>query len=350
MTTTLLTLEALANAFLTCKEIEGRSPTTVSWYRDILARFCRYVDETLPGTTVADVGLAEARAFIHYLQTGTERWQYHPAVKTRGSLGPNTIRGYVRTIKVFFNWLADESYIETSPMRRLRQPRAPRKIIQTFSREQVTAMVSSMNLEWPTGYRSYLIVLLFLDTGLRLSEAAGLQMSDIDLSNSKLRVTGKGAKERVVPFGKQTCLALYRYLQHFRYRPLSEYENFLFTTISGTPLRPAAIQTMVRRLKSLAGITDVRCSPHTFRHTFAKSYLLNGGDVFSLQRILGHTSLEMVRLYVNLVDSDVSDLYREHSPIDHLMASSRAQLTEERLTSLVSSLPAPSRRFGRVQP
>ena len=148
MTTTQPALKTLAASFLTCKEVEGRSPRTISWYRDILARFCRYVDDNTPDATLDDIGLAEAREFVHYLQTGTERWQYHPAIPSKGSLGANSIRGYVRTLKVFWNWLADEGYLETSPMRRLRQPRAPRKIIQTFTREQIEAMISSMNLEW----------------------------------------------------------------------------------------------------------------------------------------------------------------------------------------------------------
>jgi hypothetical protein len=88
VTTTLLTLEALANAFVTCKEIEGRCSKTVSWYRDILARFYRYVDETLSGATLANIGLAEASAFVHYLQSDTERGQHHPAVKTLGVSHP----------------------------------------------------------------------------------------------------------------------------------------------------------------------------------------------------------------------------------------------------------------------
>jgi integrase/recombinase XerD len=337
MSTPQPSLEALALSFLTCKQIEGRSPNTLSWYRAILDRFCRYIESTAPGASVEQIGLAEARSFIQQLQCNTLRWQDHPTIKgSHGNLAVTTVRGYVRTLKVFWNWIADEGYIDHSPLLRLRQPRAPRKIIRTFTADEIRAMVASFNLEWPTDYRAYVMVLVFLDTGLRLSELAGLQLNAIDLANSHLRVTGKGSKERVVPFGMHTRRALLHYLQNYRYNPLPHYENHLFTTSSGTPMRPSAIQTMVRRLREQAAITDARCSPHTFRHTFAKNYLLNGGDVFSLQRILGHTSLEIVRMYVNLVDSDVAHLYRAHSPIDHLMAKPKPGMSQQELARLLS--------------
>jgi hypothetical protein len=138
MTTTLLSLEALANAFVTCKEIEGRCSKTVSWYRDILARFYRYVDETLSGATLADFGLAEARAFVHYLQSDTERGQHHPAVKTLGvshpapsgvTCGPTgcSLTGSPTGLH------RDEPDAPTAAAPR------PHKFTQTFSREKVTA-------------------------------------------------------------------------------------------------------------------------------------------------------------------------------------------------------------------
>ncbi len=354
MSTTQPTLETLALSFLTCKEIEGRSHNTIRWYRDMLSRYCRYVHRTMPGASIHDLGLHEARAFVQELQTTTQRWQDHPTIRgSYGNLSVSTIRGYVRTLKVFWNWIADEGYIQHNPMTRLKQPRAQRKIIRTFSSDEIKAMLATFDLEWPSDYRSYAMILLFLDTGLRLSELASVTLSNIDIAHSRVRVIGKGAKERVVPFGVQTRRVLLQYLKTYRYNPLPAYENHLFTTSSGTPLRPSAIQTMVRHLKTDAGITDARCSPHTFRHTFAKNYLLNGGDVFSLQRILGHTSLEIVRLYVNLVDSDVAHLYRQHSPIDHLLAKPQPATNQVELSRLLSedteriSFPVDS-LFGRT--
>ncbi len=334
MATTPHSLEKLVKGFLLCKEVEGRSPKTTSWYRDNLARFCRFIAATTPGTAVADIGLSEARAFVQHLQTGVTRWEDSPRIRDTQPLAATTVRGYVRTLKVFWNWLEEEGYVQGSPLLRLKQPRAPRKIIQTFSKEQIAAMLGCLDLEWPNDFRTYTIVLLFLDTGLRLSELAHLQIDDIDIARSQLCVMGKGAKERVAPFGTQTRRTLHRYMQAFRFPPLPEHEHDLFTTESGTPLKVSAVKTCIRRLRQTAGITGVRCSPHTFRHTFAKNYLLNGGDVFSLQRILGHSSLEMVRLYVNLADSEVNHLYRAHSPIDNLLSDSQRKQPDEALSFL----------------
>lgn len=90
----------------------------------------------------------------------------------------------------------------------------------------------------------------------------------------------------------------------------------LFLTRDGRSLSPKTVWQMIRDCGERAGITGVRCSPHTFRHTFAKSFLLNGGDLFTLQKILGHSSLEVVRMYVNLASDDVQVQRRRYSPVD----------------------------------
>ncbi len=266
MTTPPLSLEKLAQGFLLCKEVEGRSPKTVSWYHDNLMRFCRFMHATGSERTVGDIGVDEARAFVRHLQTDVTRWQESTRIKDSQPLSALTVRGYVRALKAFWGWMEEEGHIETNPMLRLKQPKAPHKIVQTFSKEQIAAMISCLDLEWPNDYRMYTILLLFLDTGLRLSELANLQLEDVDLVQSQLRVMGKGAKERIVPFGTQTRRTLHGYIQAFRFPPLTRYEHYLFLTEAGSPFKASAIKTCIRRLAPQAGITGVRCSAHTFRH------------------------------------------------------------------------------------
>ena len=99
---------------------------------------------------------------------------------------------------------------------------------------------------------------------------------------------GKGGKERVVPVGSVVQKSLWKYINHFRPQPLTQKVTRLFLSEDGLPITRSGIQQMLRRCGKRAGVSGVRCSPHTFRHTFAKSYLVNGGDIFSLQKILGH--------------------------------------------------------------
>jgi integrase/recombinase XerD len=98
----------------------------------------------------------------------------------------------------------------------------------------------------------------------------------------------------------------------------------LFLSDSGTPLTKNGIQQMVRRYGRRASISGTRCSPHTFRHTFSKNYLLNGGDIFSLQKILGHSSLASVRLYLNLFACDIKRQHQRFSPVDNLAQNTNA--------------------------
>jgi site-specific recombinase XerD len=154
------------------------------------------------------------------------------------------------------------------------------------------------------------ILLLFLDTGLRLSELAALRMADLRPDGS-VKVMGKGARERIVPVGSVARQALARYLW-VRSTPDADQPIFR-SERGGGPLGGRGIQQVFRGLKLRAGVPG-RCSPHSLRHTFARSYLVNGGDAFSLQRILGHATLDMVKRYVALADSDLATRHRLASP------------------------------------
>ena len=152
-------------------------------------------------------------------------------------------------------------------------------------------------------------------------------MDDIDFLQSFMLVKGKGNKERVVPFGSQVRRTLRRYVMHFRPEPDSPRMNEVFLTEDGLPLTPRAVQSMLLRLSKKAKMSGTRCNPHRFRHTFAKTFLMNGGDIFSLQKILGHSSLEVVRLYVNLITSDILQQHRKFSPVDNAILPGNRRAT-----------------------
>lgn len=164
------------------------------------------------------------------------------------------------------------------------------------------------------GIRNKAIILAFLDTGLRLSELAAVQINDIDFDNGIIKVMGKGRKERFVRVGKETQKAILRYLLQRKDKLPS-----LWVTDHGEPVKSRGIQSLIKRLGKRAGITDARCSPHTFRHSFAIFALRNGIGEFSLQLLLGHSTLQMTRRYVqSLGTRDAIAAHEKASPVDGL--------------------------------
>jgi integrase/recombinase XerD len=203
-------------------------------------------------------------------------------------------------------------------MTRVHLPRTPHKVINTFSQEQIQRLLTAVDKNTKRGFRDHVMILLLYDTGIRLSELVNLDISKVDFSQSCLTVNGKGNRERPVPFGREVRRALWRYIANYRPKPDCPQVTQLFLSEQGLTLKPRAVQSMLSRLGKEAGISGVRCSPHTLRHTFAKQYLMYGGDVFSLQRILGHSSLEVVKIYVNLVSSDICQQHSKFSPADNM--------------------------------
>ena len=154
-----------------------------------------------------------------------------------------------------------------------------------------------------------------LDTGLRLSELAGLRPCDLRPDGS-LKVMGKGAGSGSCPSVASRGQALMRYV---RQASVADTDGAIFRARGGDALGARGVQQVFKRLKIRARIPG-RCSPHTLRHTFARAYLLNGGDAFSLQRMLGHSTLDMVKRYVALADTDLAARHAVASPADRLVA------------------------------
>jgi len=237
-------------------------------------------------------------------------------------LSTATIQAYVRVLKAFFSWATREEYLKSNPMAVIPMPKSATKIISTFSDEQMAKLTDVCLRSNGNGHRNLTILLLFLDSGLRVSELVGIELDDINLREGYIIIRqGKGSKERIIPIGSIVQKSLWKYINLYRPRPLTDNVTSLFIGNSGLPLTRNGVQQMLRRLASRAGITGVRCSPHTFRHTFSKRYLTNGGDVFSLQRILGHSSLASVRIYLNLFACDIKKQHQRFSPVDRLADS-----------------------------
>ena len=160
--------------------------------------------------------------------------------------------------------------------------------------------------------RNRAILLLLLDTGIRAQELCDLTMEDVDRRNNRIQVFGKGAKERSLPFSPRTGQALWRYMAQ-RHDALPN--DFVFVSKELRQLSRSKVADMFRKLGRRAGVKNVH--PHRFRHTFAIQYLRNSGDPYTLQALLGHSTMEMVRYYVRLAQVDLELAHRRASPVDN---------------------------------
>ncbi len=315
MTEISLNIVRLTESYALCLSTEGKSPKTIEWYTTNLKRFARFLENNqLPGS-ISEIGVVEARQFISHLQTGVKRWEDHYNIKDDKPLSAFSVQGYARTIKAFWSWLLNEEYISHNPMAGLKLPKTPKKVISTFSQEEIQRMLNSIIRTTHRGFRNHTMILLLLDTGIRLSELINLQVDDLDFLQSCFLVRGKGRKERVVPMSAKVFKVLLKYQK--LWRPVSD-SPYFFIDQHGRPLTRFVVAHRMKIYYIRSGITAGKCTPHVLRHSFAIQFLRNGGDVFSLQRILGHSSLDMTRHYAELADSDVEKKMKAYSPAESL--------------------------------
>lgn len=219
-----------------------------------------------------------------------------------------TCNNYIRGINSFLTWLYENEH--TREHLKIKLLKDEVKTIKTFSESQVKAL-----LDWrPKSVydrRLYVLLCFLLDTGARINEAITLTRDRVDMDNLLITLRGKGNKERIVPFSIEYRKTLFKHLRTHKF-------ELVFCTNQGGKLRYRNLARDFKNLGEKLGITGVRCSFHTLRHTFAYSYIRSGGNVLYLQRILGHTDLKMTKRYVNLQPEDLSEIHSKHSLLSRL--------------------------------
>jgi len=292
-------VQAAIQSFMRRCDARNLSHHTKEFYRFRFEAFARFLLAHAPTLGIADVTPAVIRDFLADETTRISSLTAHHSFIT---------------LRCFFRYLTAEGLIDTNPMEHVEPLRQRKKVITTFTTDQVRALLAACGTDF-TGKRDSAIILILADCGLRVSELCGLTLDAIDWRDRTLLVLGKGAKERRVPFGNAAYRALTAYTAHRGEIPKV---NSLFVSCYGVPLTRLRILEMLKDRGTATGVDISVCSPHNFRRYFAVSYLRNGGDVFSLQKLLGHTSLEMTRRYAELAQTDIVEKHRRFSPGDML--------------------------------
>lgn len=298
-------LDRAIEYFLAAKDAEGLSKATTKTYAQHLYRFAR---------TMPEVG--EAEDIDKFTVTGY-------IAKMQGTMRPVSVNTQTRSLRVFCKWLQDEGLINVSPFlatkNPVKMPRFEKRPVDIIPDADFRALLKTCEDRSIGRNRRDEAILMFLfDTGVRVGELVSLQKDDIDFKRRTARVVGKGRKWRSVFFSPQTAIALQRYIQ--RQTATERLSVFVFCGWRGRPLTTFGVHQMLAGRAEEAGVTS-RVNPHTFRHTFATNFLRMGGDVSSLQRILGHSDVSTtIRNYAHLVDDDLSKAHDQFSPMARVMA------------------------------
>lgn len=262
------------------------SPATMDSYVRVGHAFCNFlVDNGLP---------TKARGLTRdHVETYLAAMFERKAQNRQGTIRPATVAKHYRSLQQFFRWLVDDGEIERSPMERMRPPAVPDQPVPIITDAHLEALLATCRGNTYDNRRDLAIIRLFLDTGMRAGELAGLQVHDLDQEEAIAYVLGKGGRHRACPYGAKTADALRRYIRARRAHRHASASALWLGRVG--PMTDNAIRQMIDRRTADAGIPHI--NPHRFRHTFAHKWLAAGGQETALMRLAGWRSREMVSRY-----------------------------------------------------
>lgn len=310
--------ENLLTQYRLSLEAGNGSPKTFQGYSAILRRFFGFIEEKGPVNSISDIGREDVEAYTRYLQNA-ERWSNRPQNgNDRGKLSPNTVQDHVRAIKAFWGWLFNNEYIEKNILAKYPLPKVPKAILKTLTPEQIKSFLNAIDRLTAVGTRNYCITLLLIDTGMRISEVVSIRLAELDLNMCRVKITGKGQKERIVSIHKITRKELLRYIESHRQQLCKLESPYLFPARDGDHISIKSFQQTINRIGQKAGPSGVKYHAHLFRHTSATMFLAKGGDVMVLKDILGHESILTTQKYVHLLPEDLQRQHWKYSPMEDL--------------------------------
>lgn len=303
-----LSFSQCVDGFLLTAAARGLSDHTLADYQNTFRLFILHLKDDVAISSIA------SKQVEVFLAAHTER------------VSNKTLLNYHTGLSALWSWAVNQKLAKENIVRLVPPPKPEIRKIVPFTEQEAKLLLGA--LERSKAYsrpgkrvsdhalqgaeRNRLIILLLLDCGMRASELCQLQLQHVDVRNHRVMVLGKGAKERILPFSSRTGGVLWRYLAQI---PGLEQTSPIFTTSVGYPLDGNQLRRILARIGDRAKVADVH--PHRFRHTFAIQFLRNGGDPYTLQMLLGHSTMDMVRRYLDLAQTDLERAHKRASPVDN---------------------------------
>jgi len=286
------------DSFSACLRTRNSSELTIAAYQTDLQQFFGFASHEL-GTEIQnlDVCLTDKYIVRSYLGWMTER-----------KLSRKSIARKLAAIRSFFRFLCREGVIDQSPVQKVVTPKSGRSLPRFLFHEHMEKLLEVADLDDKNGIRDQLIVEILYGSGLRVSELVNLDITDVDLTGSLMRVYGKGKKERIVPLTDLACSAVKAYL-NIR----NDSEKALLLNYQDTRLTSRSVRRILDKLEKKANLNQ-HIYPHMLRHTFATHLLDGGADLRSVQELLGHKKLSSTQIYTHLTREKLRDVYMTSHP------------------------------------
>lgn len=284
-----LYLTELIHEFLFDCKVRELTELTCQNYEKQLNKFRHFVRENFEVIQFEDLKPYHVKQYISSLQ---ER-----------ECKPAYINDLLKAVKCMCTYAQREGYSEEILTKRVRNVKQPKVLIHTFNSKEILRMIKYFNGSDYISIRNKMILMIFFDTGIRLSELTNMKLDQIQ--DSYFVIYGKGRKERVVPKNPAVGKFLYKYLtareKYFMARNCED--EYVFLSKNGKRLNNEAIRVFMKEAADAVGVNpNVRVSPHTCRHTFAHQQLKNGLDLYSLSRLLGHESVTVTQRYLESIE------------------------------------------------
>jgi site-specific recombinase XerD len=290
-----MNIDEALREYLMDQKIGNRSPRTIEYRQLHIGDFISYAKTASIPLKLTEITPQYIKLYLS--ERTVHKW---------------SLRAKYLCLHALFNWAIKQGYVEHNPLDMIDKPVMPKTVTPIVTEDEITRVLKQFDTSTFLGKRNSAVILVLLDTGIRLSELCAIKMQDVDIEGGYLKVQGKGNKERIVAIGDVTRKALWQYIKSRHSAPHSE----LWLTEEFKPLSAQGWKTVIRRVKERLGITK-KFSTHVMRHTAAVSLLRNGMDMKSVQRTLGHTSLQMTDHYVDmLTQEDVLKKHKQFSPMD----------------------------------
>lgn len=277
---------------------DGLAKNTLESYRSDLQLFAAWLDAQGTGTLIG----ADAAALENYFAFLAARSK------------PASQRRVLSALRRFYRLQLQNQRVDKDPTRDLGTPGGVERFPKTLSENQVEALLAAPEIESPFGLRDRAMLETIYASGLRVSELVNLKLSEMDLQQGLLRITGKGAKERLVPLGEWALEWLKRYLTEARPLLLKKPCDEVFLTRFGSAMSRQMFWNTIKSHALQAGIDTRQISPHTLRHAFATHLLNHGADLRVVQLLLGHADISTTQIYTHVANERLKQLHAAHHP------------------------------------